>query len=118
MENQPPDTNITEQFYRETSEHFVSELKKKDREIHFLKQRLEEVNTHKDKLFMLVSKIKTVTKINYDMNTLNFNNYYDIAQELTERSHCINDSTSNVDSDLEDFILNYSELEIDELDND
>jgi hypothetical protein len=34
MENQPP-PNITEQFYRETSEHFVSELKKKDREIHF-----------------------------------------------------------------------------------
>ena len=79
--------NMTDQMYKEMSDHFM----------------------------VLVGKMKTLIKIQKDMTSIGVANYYDLADELQSRAACIDDSTLSIDSDLEEFIENYSELEIEDL---
>jgi len=109
------DDRITEQFLRETSEHFMSELKKKDKIINFLKDRLREVSDEKAHFLMLTGKIKMICKLQKDMMNLSFNQYYDIADELKLRTNNLDDTTRSLDSDIIDFLENYADLDIEEL---
>ena len=114
MENNTRE-NITEQMYRETSDHFMQELKKKDRCIQFLKQRLGDIQHQKQYLIVLVGKIKTLIKVHKELNLVSLGNFHDIADELNSRAACIDDSTVSIDGDLEDFIENYVDLVLDEV---
>jgi len=102
--------NITEQMYRETSEHYMQELKKKDRIIKFLKNRLEEIDYHKNKLKEIKDQIKLCTSLQIQFNKVTEEKIYSILHDQSERLNCIDDSTANVDSDLQDYIDNYIEL--------
>ena len=113
--NNNDEDRITEQFYRETSEHFVMELKKKDKIINFLKDRLREVSDEKEHFLMLTSKIKMICKLQKDMLNLSFNQYYDIADELRLRTNNLDDTTRSLDNDIIDFLENYADLDIEEL---
>ena len=109
------DDRITEQFLRETSEHFMLELKKKDKIINFLKDRLREVSDEQSHFLMLTGKIKMICKLQKDMMNLSFNQYYDIADELRLRTNNLDDTTRSLDNDIIDFLENYADLDIEEL---
>jgi esterase/lipase len=111
MSNKPKEhENITEQMYRETSEHYMQELKKKDRIIKFLKNRLEEIDYHKNKLKEIKDQIKLCTSLQIQFNKVTEEKIYSILHDQSERLNCIDDSTANVDSDLQDYIDNYIEI--------
>ena len=113
--NNNDEDRITEQFYRETSEHFVMELNKKDKIINFLKDRLREVSDEQSHFLMLTGKIKMICKLQKDMMNLSFNQYYDIADELRLRTNNLDDTTRSLDNDIIDFLENYADLDIEEL---
>jgi len=111
MSNKPEEhENITEQMYRETSEYYMQELKKKDRIIKFLKNRLEEIDYHKNKLKEIKDQIKLCTNLQIQFNKVTEEKIYSILHDQSERLNCIDDSTANVDSDLQDYIDNYIEI--------
>ena len=76
---------------------------------------MRDIQHQKEYLTVLVGKMKTLIKIQKDMTSIGVANYYDLADELQSRAACIDDSTLSIDSDLEEFIENYSELEIEDL---
>jgi len=110
--------NITEQMYRETSEHFMQELKKKDRIIKFLKNRLDEVAYQKKHIEKIGDRIKYALKINNQMISNTNDNIYEYLGEIGNRTACIDDNTRSVDGDIDDFIENYldnvSEIDLEE----
>ena len=76
---------------------------------------MRDIQHQKEYLSVLVGKMKTLIKIQKDMTSISVANYYEITEELSSRAACIDDSTLSIDTDLEDFIENYSELEIEDL---
>ena len=99
--------NITEQMYRETSEHFMKELEKKNKIIEFLKSRLEEVNYQKRHIDKLRDKIKYALLLQRQMVDTSSGNVYELIGELGNRTACIDDTTRSLDGDINDFVENY-----------
>lgn len=111
--------NITEQMYRETSEHYMQELKKKDRIIKFLKNRLEEVDHHKVKIKELKDQVRLCISLQHQFSKVTEEKIYSLLHDQNERLNCIDDSTANVSTDLQDYIDNYIDvIDIDTTDSD
>lgn len=103
--NQKP--NVTEQMFKETSEHFMEELKKKEKIIDFLKNRLKDIESQKNCIEKCKDKLKYALQIQADILNANTNNMYESLDEISSRNSYIKDSTSNINTDIEDFIENY-----------
>ena len=101
--------NITEQMYRETSEHFMAELNKKNKIIQFLKSRLKEVQHQKNHIEKLRDKIKYALLVQHQMMDAANSNIYELVGELGNRTQSIADTTRSIDGDIEDFMENYSD---------
>jgi chromosome segregation ATPase len=99
--------NITEQMYRETSEHFMEELKKKEKIIDFLKNRLKDVESQKNYIEKCKDKLKYALQLQADILNANTNSMYESLTEISNRNKYITDSSTNIDNDIEDFIENY-----------
>ena len=107
---QKPDT-ITEQYFRETSEHYMQELKKKDKTIEFLKSRLSEIDYQKFHIEKLKDKIKYALTLQKELINASNGSIYELLSEVGNRTQCIDDATRSIDGDIDDFLDNYVELE-------
>ena len=103
--------NITEQYFRETSEHFMQQLNKKDKVIEFLKSRLQEIDYQKYHIDKLKDKIKYALTLQGELINASNNSIYELLGEVSNRTQCINDATRSVNGDIEDFLENYVEIE-------
>ena len=99
--------NITQQMYRETSEHFMKEIETKNKIIEFLKSRLEEVNYQKRHIDKLRDKIKYALLLQRQMVDTSSGNVYELIGELGNRTACIDDTTRSLDGGINDFVENY-----------
>ena len=103
--------NITEQYFRETSEHFMQQLNKKDKVIDFLKSRLQEIDYQKYHIDKLKDKIKYALTLQGELINASNNSIYELLAEVSNRTQYINDATRSVNGDIEDFLENYVEIE-------
>jgi hypothetical protein len=110
MTNETQPENVTEQMFRETSEHFMSELNKKDKTIRFLKNRLKEVEFQKNFIEKSRDKIVYALKLQCQMLDASSSNIFDMLGEIQNRTACINDNTRSLDGDIEDYLENYVEV--------
>tara|TARA_R100001086_G_scaffold49571_3_gene22030 strand:+ start:2767 stop:3126 length:360 start_codon:yes stop_codon:yes gene_type:complete len=108
--------NVTEQMFRETSEHFMQELEKKDKIIKFLKQRLQDVEYQKGYIEKLRDRFKYALFVQKQLIDSHETNIYDLITELGSRTKCIEDNTRSVDGDIDDWLENYSDLVVEDID--
>ena len=106
--------NITEQYFRETSEHYMKELSKKDKTIEFLKSRLQEIDYQKFHIDKLKDKIKYALTLQKELLNASNASIYELLGEVGNRTQCIDDATRSINGDIEDYLENY--LEFEELD--
>lgn len=110
MTNLTQSNNITEQMYRETSEHFMQELEKKNKTIYFLKNRLKEVEFQKNFIEKSRDKIVYALKLQCQMVDNSAANIFEMLGEIQNRTACINDNTKSINGDIEDYLENYIEI--------
>jgi len=109
-EHPTPKPNITEQMFKETSEHYMQELKKKDKIIDFLKNRLKDIESQKNYIEKCKDKIRYALQLQADILNANTNSMYESLDEIKSRTNYIDDSTNNINIDIEDFVENYLDV--------
>ena len=110
--NKKPE-NITEQYFRETSEHYMLELKKKDRIIDFLKRRLKDVQHHLNTVKETKQQILLVNEYLTDLVEMHNDKTENLLREQSIKIRACEDNTQNLDEDIQDFIENFIEMGLD-----